>query len=287
MAKSLFKLIRYSGLPFLFRELVQRNKVTILMFHDPEVENAYHAFSFIKKHYNVIGLQDYLEAVHSGKRLPKKAVIFTFDDGHAGNYKLLPVIRQLHIPITIFLCSDIVGTRRHFWFKHSQELLPYVQQMKKLSNHQRLEALRPYGFEQEKEFADTQALTHEQIEEMRPWVDFQAHTCFHPILTQCDDETARAEIAFSKQHLERDYSFNINAFAYPNGDYSSREVQILQEVGYTCGITVDYGFNDLHTDLFRLKRISVNDARTYDELIVKSTGCYAFMKQMMRNIRSK
>lgn len=287
MAKSLFKLIRYSGIPFLFRELVQRNKVTILMFHDPSVENVPRSFAYIRKHYRIIGLQDYLEAVHSGKRLPKKAVILTFDDGHVGNYQLLPILRQLQIPITIFLCSDIVGTRRHFWFRHSQELLPFIQQMKKLSNTQRLEALRSYGFEQEKEYADTQALTHEQIEEMRTWVDFQAHTCFHPILTQCDDETAEAEITLSKQHLERDYSFNINAFAYPNGDYSSREVRLLQEAGYSCGITVDYGFNDLHSDMFRLKRISVNDARTFDELIVKSSGCYAFMKQLIRNIKTK
>jgi hypothetical protein len=55
---------------------------------------------------------------------------------------------------------------------------------------------------------------------------------------------------------------------------------MAQEAGYKCGITVDYGYNDLHTDLFRLKRISVNDGRSLDELIVKSSGCYAFLKQI-------
>ena len=118
MNNRLFKLIRYTGLPFLFRELVQRNKVTILLFHDIEAEKAAQAFAFIKRHYNIIGLQDYLQAIASGKRLPKKSVIITFDDGHASNYTLLPLIKKYQIPITIFLCSDIVGTRRHFWFKH-------------------------------------------------------------------------------------------------------------------------------------------------------------------------
>lgn len=281
MNKVLFKLIRYSGLPILFRELVQKKKVTILMFHDINTKDAVPAFSFIKKHYHIIGLQDYLEAVETGKSLPNKAVIITFDDGHAGNYQLLPILKQLQIPITIFLCSDIVGTHRHFWFKHCEEMSPERQNLKKLSNKQRLEALKHYGFDQEQEYEDTQALTHKQIEEMSPWVDFQSHTCFHPCLPQCDDETAQMEIVQSKQHLEKEYAFNINSISYPNGDYSARDIRMAKEAGYKCGITVDYGFNDLHTDLFKLKRISVNDGRTLDELIVKSSGCYTFLKQLI------
>ena len=282
MKNVFFKLIRYTGIPFLFRELVQRNKVTILLFHDIDAGKADSAFRFIQKHYHVIGLQDYLKAVQSGSRLPKKAVIITFDDGHISNYWLLPVIRQLQIPITIFLCSEIVGTKRHFWFNHCKELLPHREQLKKMPNAQRLEVLRQYGFEQTQEYDDVQAMSREQIGEMRPWVDFQSHTCFHPILPQCDDETARKEIALSKQRLENDYSLCVNTLSFPNGDYTERDIRLAKEAGYTCGITVDYGFNDRHTDLFRLKRISVNDARTYDELIVKSSGCYAFMKQLLR-----
>jgi peptidoglycan/xylan/chitin deacetylase (PgdA/CDA1 family) len=285
MNKGLFKLIRYSGLPFLFRELVQRNKVTILMFHDVDAQRAALAFAYLKKHYHVIGLQDYLKSKQIGGALPKKAVIITFDDGHAGNYQLLPVIRQLQLPITIFLCSDIVGTRRHFWFKHSDEMAQERQQLKKVSNAQRLEVLRKYGFEQEREYDDRHALTHEEIDEMKPWVDFQSHTCFHPCLPQCDDTTARQEIVLSKQHLEHDYSFSINTISYPNGDYSQRDIQIVKEAGYICGITVDYGFNDQQSDLFRLKRISVNDVRQFDEFVVKSSGCYAYLKQLVKRLK--
>lgn len=282
MTDAVFKLIRYTGLPFLFRQLIQRNKVTILMFHDIDAACAASVFAFLKKNYHVIALQEYLEARQSGRLLPKKAVVITFDDGHVGNYQLLPVIRKMQIPVTIFLCSDIVGSHRHFWFKHSEELLPERQRMKKMPNTQRLEALKRYGFEQTREYADTQALSREQIEEMRPWVDFQSHTCFHPVLPQCDDETAKAEITLSKEHLERDYSLHINTISYPNGDYSLRDIHLAREAGYTCGITVDFGFNDIHTDLFRLKRISVNEGRTMDEFVVKASGCFAFFKQLFR-----
>lgn len=275
----IYKILRYSGLPLLFRELLQRNKVTILEFHNMKPENAGYAFPWLKKHYNIIGLQDYLNAAQSGKKLPKKAVIVTFDDGHKGNYELLPIIKKLQVPVTIFLCSDIIGTHRHFWFLHSKALFPERHQsLKELPNHLRLEKLaESYGFEQTKEFDDIQALSRAQIEEMKPFVDFQSHTCFHPCLPQCDDKTSFDEIVLSKQHLERDYNLPINAISYPNGDYTDREVRFLKEAGYSCGITVDHGYNDLHSDLFRLKRISVNDARSLDELVVKSSGLYAFL----------
>jgi len=279
--KLVYKILRYSGLPLLFRELLQRNKVTILEFHNMKPENANYAFPWLKTHYNIIGLQDYLDAVQSGKKLPKKAVIATFDDGHKGNYELLPIIKRLQIPVTIFLCSDIVGTHRHFWFLQSKAMFPERHQgLKELPNHLRLERLaESYGFEQTQEFDDVHALSREQIEEMKPFVDFQSHTCFHPCLPQCDDKTSFDEISLSKQHLERDYDLHINAISYPNGDYTDREVRFLQEAGYTCGVTVDHGYNDLHSDLFRLKRISVNDARSLDELVVKSSGLYAFLLQ--------
>jgi hypothetical protein len=89
----------------------------------------------------------------------------------------------------------------------------------------------------------------------------------------------------SKQHLEHDYSFSINTISYPNGDYSQRDIQIVKEAGYICGITVDYGFNDQQSDLFRLKRISVNDVRQFDEFIVKSSGCYAYLKQLVKRLK--
>lgn len=281
MSDIVYRALRWSGAAWLWREVVQRRKVTFLLFHDMEVADAERNFAYLKKHYNIIGLNEYLEAVHGEKRLPNKAIVITFDDGHASNYTLLPIIRQMHIPVTIFLCSSIVGTRRHFWFRHSMEMKPLVETMKQVTNGQRLEELKTYGFKQEQEYTDTQALTQEQIEEMKPWVNFQSHTCFHPILPQCDDKTAQHEIEGSKQQLETDFGLNINALSYPNGDYSARDIQLAKEAGYKCGVTVDSGYNDKSTDLFRLKRFSVNDAKTTAELMVKASGCYALLKHRL------
>lgn len=281
MSIIVYKILRYSGVAWLTREIVQRHKVTFLLFHDMSAADAERNFSYLKRHYNIIGLNDYIEAVQKHQPLPQKALVITFDDGHISNYDLLAIIKRLQIPITIFLCSEIVGTRRHFWFRHSQEVKTKVESFKCIPNKQRLEELEAYGFEQQKEYLDTQALQKVQIEEMKPWVNFQSHTCFHPILPQCDDDTARKEIANSRGQLEKEFGLSINALSYPNGDYSARDLQLAKEAGYACGITVDTGYNDLKTDLFRLKRISAGDATSTTELMVKASGCYALLKHKL------
>jgi hypothetical protein len=70
----------------------------------------------------------------------------------------------------------------------------------------------------------------------------------------------------------------INAIAYPNGDYSDRDITLAKEAGYSCGVTVDFGYNTLDTDLFSLKRLSVNDTSNLDELAVKASGVWQFFK---------
>lgn len=281
MSSIVYNMLHYSGAAWFIREFIQRRKVTFLLFHDMGAADAERNFSYLKRHYNIISLNDYLEAVQKRQPLPRKAVVITFDDGHVSNYDMLPIIKRLQIPVTIFLCSEIVGTRRHFWFRHSEKVRKEVESFKRMPNDQRLDALKPSGFEQEADYCDTQALQDGQIEEMKPWVDFQSHTCFHPILPQCDDDTAWKEIADSKQELEGRYKLTVSALSYPNGDYSARDIRLAKEAGYRCGVTVDTGYNDLKSDLFRLKRISAGDATSTTELMVKACGLYALLKHRL------
>jgi len=277
MKNLIFKILRYSGLPFFFREFIQKNKVSILLFHDIKKENAEKAFAYINRKYKVISLQQYTDAVLNNTNLPKKALIITFDDGHISNYTLLPVIKKYQIPVTIFLCASIINTKRHFWFLH-EPIAYMVEDFKKVSNQLRLKKLEGHGFLQGKEYENQEALDKTQIEEMKEWIDFQSHTRFHPILPQCTNAEAAEEIIGSKQILENDFQLNIHTLSYPNGDYSERDIELAKTAGYICGMTVDYGYNTLHTDLFRLKRLSVNDTGNINELAVKASGVWAFLK---------
>ncbi len=278
MKKILFKLLRYSGLPFIFREFIQKNKVTIILFHDIDKSTTEKTFSYLEKKYNIISLDKYLKAINDNSiTLPNKSLIITFDDGHIRNYEMLDVIKNKKIPITIFLCSSIINTNRHFWFKYKHSNI-ITSKLKRISNKDRLLKLKQADFEQTKEFSSPQALSKEQILEMSKWINFQSHTSFHPCLPTCNDNEALSELGDSKRFLEEEYNFNINTISYPNGDYSERDIKISKKIGYKCGITVDYGFNTLKTDIFRLKRLSVNDTNNIDELSVKASGVWAFLK---------
>lgn len=281
MKSLIFKILRYTGIPFVFRELVQRNKITILLFHDVDKDNAERDFVYLKSHYNLISLRDVVDSITNKdfSGIPHKAALITFDDGHVSNYDLLPIVMDLNIPVTIFLCSGIVGTNRHYWFRHNFDGKP-VEDLKRISNQERLRLLSEYGFYQTKSYDDYQSLQDNQIDDMKKYIDFQSHTQYHPVLTYCSNEEAYNEIVESKIQLEQKYGLKINAISYPNGDYSDRDIALAKMAGYECGITVDAGYNDINTDLFRLKRFSVNDAKSIDELMVKATGCYAILKNI-------
>lgn len=279
MKKIIFKVLRYSGLPFLFREIFQRNKISILLFHDISNKTALQTFKYLKQNYNILCLNEFIEASEKRdfSKIPPKALIITFDDAHIRNYEMLPAIKEFKIPITIFLCASIINTNRHFWFKFKNKSIS-TSELKYKSNKDKLEILSNVGFQQEKEFTNAQALQKKQIEEMKQYINMQSHTLFHPILPKCSSIEAKEEIFKSKEILENEYGLNINAISYPNGDYSDRDIQFSKDAGYKCGITVDYGFNTSQTDVFKLKRLSVNDTDNIDELIVKASGVWSFFK---------
>jgi len=278
----LFKILRFSGLPLLFRELVQRRRVTILLFHDLSRETAARTFDYLAAKYHLLDLQTFVRQCRSGdNHLPAKSLIVTFDDGHIGNYDLLPLLKEKGIPITVFLCAGIVDTKRHFWFRHKSPV-HRSWALRKLPNAQRLRIQQGLGFTPETEYEAPHALTRRQVEEMRPWVDFQSHTLFHPCLPRCTAAEARAEISGSRDLLRGRYGLTVNALAYPHGDYSDRDIELCRQAGYECGLTVDGGFNTVRTDLFRLKRLPVNDTSDLNELIVKASGLWEIVKRALR-----
>jgi len=252
------------------------------MFHEISRDTAEQTFSYLHKKYNVIHLNEYLDACKANdkKRIPKNALIITFDDGLLSNYEMLPVIKKYNTPITLFLCSEIINTNRHFWYKHKGLSKP-LSYYKVLSNVNRLKALAKDGFIQDKEYKERHALSKAEVIEMSKYINMQSHTKFHPCLPECKYDVAQEEISESKQKLEVEYGFSINTIAFPNGDYSERDIEFAKNAGYTCAITVDGGYNTLKSDLFRLKRFSTNDTDNINELIVKSSGLWFYLKSMI------
>jgi peptidoglycan/xylan/chitin deacetylase (PgdA/CDA1 family) len=280
MRRVLFLFVRLTGIPFLLRELFQRRKVTILCYHDPDPRTAAAHFRLLARHYTIISLREYIDRCkgRNGAPLPPKALVVTLDDGHRDNFKLKELLEVNGFPVTIFLCSAIVGTNRRFWWRTGigQE---EVRTLKALPDDQRVARLAAHGFDELQEYSERQALSAEELSALTPRIDFQAHTRLHPILPRCSHERAVDEIAGSRRELKERFGLNIYAMAYPNGDYSGRDVEIARAAGYECALTLDAGFNTLETDLFRLRRVAMYDKADPNELIVKASGFWEFVHQ--------
>jgi peptidoglycan/xylan/chitin deacetylase (PgdA/CDA1 family) len=282
-------LIRCSGAPFLIREVLRRNRVTILMYHDPTPEVFAKHLKYLSRRYHFITLNQCVNTIHTrdGSKLPPKSLVVTFDDGYAGNYQLLPLFKAYNIHPTIYLCSQIIDTHRHLWFRtdgvRERQQKGYRESLKKLPNRERLARLKTdYNFDPQKEFPNRQTLNRAELNEMTAHVDFGGHTQFHPILTTCTDDELRQELEGCKQDLEALLGQPCEHFCYPNGDYTEREIDAVKRCGYQSARTSDCGWNDTTTDPYRLKAMDIADDATLNGLIAQMSGAFQYLKYALK-----
>ena len=255
-------LIYLSGMPFLIREWLCRDKVAILMYHDAEPVVFRKHLAYLSRHYTFISLDRLVDAISQSdfSQIPPKSVVMTIDDGHAGNFALLPIFKEFRIRPTLYVCTQIINTHRHFWFKLAGQSKRDKERLKRMSNAERLARLkRDADFEQGKEFPERQALDLDELTAMAPHVDFQPHTQFHPILPRCTEAECEQEILYSKRDLECLLGSTCNHFSYPNGDYSAREIAIVKAAGFRSARTTEIGWNTAQTAVYQLPVIPMTD----------------------------
>jgi glycosyltransferase involved in cell wall biosynthesis len=267
-------LLRFTGASWIIRRFVCRNRATVLVYHDPSPEVFDKHLAYLAARYTFIPLRRLVQAVQDRdwSDMPANPLVVTIDDGHRGNYQLLKSIRRWKLRPTIYLCSDIVNTRRHFWWKAGYER---PQKLKKLPHQDLLDMLRSEtGFELEKEYVERQSLSLSEIREMAPDVEFGSHTRFHPILVNCTDETCREEIVRSKQRLEGLLGCPVTEFSYTNGEHTERERQFVAAAQYQSARTVDIGWNALRGDRLRLRAMPVDDDASINVLCGQTCGIF-------------
>lgn len=280
LRKCIFQFLYLSKIPSLLRLTRQKKSITIIVFHDPTPDKLKEFILFLKDRYTFISLQQYINAKKNGSmdKLPLYPLVITLDDGHKNNYLLLSCIKKYKVPVTIFLCSGVVATNRGFWF--NSVTYEQCQKIKKLSQKKRISTLATYGFSQVKAQKYREALSKVEIDKMKDFVDFQCHSIFHPILPNCDTKDAINEIVSSKTELEDKFDLHINSFAYPNGDYSNREMTLCQDAGYEMALSLDEGLNNLKTEPYNINRICIPDDADKAELSIKSSGIWSLLKSM-------
>lgn len=269
-------LVIHTGIARAARAWLWRDRIAILLYHDPDPATLDRHLTYLRTVCDLVTLDD---LGLPGRGRPRAAI--TLDDGHVGNARLLPIFIKHQVRPTIFLCSRIVGRPRSHWWLHPGAERAGIERLKRETNAQRLAELEAGGFRQDHEDCAT-GLSVEQLEAMRPYVDFQPHSRFHPILTRCEDSECRDEITDSKHEIEALFTKRCEHFAYPNGNYGIREISLVKAAGYKTARTCDVGWNDHSSDPFRLRTILVADDASVRWFTVQLTGIPLFLKYLLQ-----
>jgi peptidoglycan/xylan/chitin deacetylase (PgdA/CDA1 family) len=262
--------IRRTGTASAIRLLVARRRVSILMYHDPDPETFAEHLDYIAPRYNGVTLSAVVDAIRDGTwhALPDYPLVITFDDGWKGNTKIAELCRRAGFPITIFLCSAIVATNRHFWWTEH----PDPESLKSAPTQRRLRVLADGGFEPDREYVDRQALSHPELEAIADIAELGAHTRFHPLLSVCDESVAWEEISMSRSEVETLVGRPCRHFAYPSGDYTEREAAMAARAGFSSARTIDVGWTGPASDPYRLRCLSPPDDAGRDRLAADLSG---------------
>jgi len=171
--------------------------------------------------------------VARGAALPEKTVVLTFDDGFEDNYtKAMPIMQKYGARGTLYLVID---------------------------RHHRDWSVSKKAHHDSGELAREPKLSDQQVREMVESGLFElgGHTLTHCNLNSCSEENKRREIEECRIRLQSEFNTPVNSFAYPFGIYSSADIPLVRDAGFTTATTTAEGI-DLTPDNFQLKRIKVS-----------------------------
>ncbi|HYH37806.1 MAG TPA: polysaccharide deacetylase family protein [Azospirillum sp.] len=290
MKEAFGALVRWSGLDAALRFLFARRRVTIVVYHDPDPDILRQHLAWYAKRYNFTTLDAVADAMDSGrwKSLPRYPLVLTLDDGHIGNAKLEPLFREYGVRPTMYLCSRIVGTARPYWWQTAAADRIGPEALKVVPDAERRRRLAEAGDDPDVDArGPRQALSWDEVRTMAGVYDYGGHTRHHPILLQCDDQTAAEEIGLCKAEIEDALHRPCAHFAYTNGDFGEREVALIRASGYRTARSIEPGWNGPTVDPFRLKAFPVSDDVSVGWLAVQVTGIPSWARKLKGLLRGR
>ena len=187
----------------------------------------------------VISMQDFLAWRRNEKTIPPKSALITIDDGYVSAFDVArPILKKFNYPWTCFIYTK------------------YVSSGGKSITWEQLATLRDEG------------------------VEIGCHTASHLSLRETRgkspeayDAWLRDEIVGSKQLIEKKLGIHCSVFAYPEGRYNAKVLDVVKIAGYEAAFTV-YGqrvTHGAHAD--RIGRYAWYGKRPQDiELALNFTG---------------
>ena len=281
----------------------------ILMYHSITEDPALTAWSIgvsqpraafeahiraLAERFNPVSIDDVTDFASGGRRLPKKSVAVTFDDGFADNYDVvLPILTRYSVPATFYLLAGAVETGNPPWYCRIRHAIGTTRLsewtdsesgvVRKIQGDSSREIALNVAFgigagksgsAQEQWVSDMEkSLDVDPLQQesrfMMTWDQARAlkqaghtigaHTLTHPNLAHVSTSEARSEIAGSKTAIEKSLGEPVQHFSYPHPaldpEWNAATVEITREIGFRSAVVTASGRVRPGDDPLELRRI--------------------------------
>ena len=308
------------------RKKMACGKAVVLMYHElaedsDDIEawtivrrsDFVRQMEYLKAHFEVVGIEEAIRAKDNAGRQKPLAVV-TFDDGYAGNRRiLLPLLKSMDLPAAIFVSTGAVISRELYWYdriitavqsdreskldlsqmglgsyrlNRTRESANWAETQRLLSDLKELQPLERdtavaeiLEMLKDNEGASRYAICHltqEEIKEMSgsPLVTFGAHSHCHGMLPQLTASGVTDSVMKSKSLLEKWTGKEVKYFAYPSGAYDKKVINALKEGGFECSFTTKSKPWD-REPLLEIPRIGVGRYDSFDHFKIRVSNALA------------
>lgn len=208
-------------------------------------------------------------------------IVLTFDDGLRNHLTVVyPILQELRLPATFFVCPGLLGTGRWLWnhevrcrlemlcrerlnelagrlritCRSAEEIVEWMKGLRPAARSQAEEAIKLALLE----FAPT--ARQKQACDLMDWDDLLSldpklitvgsHTHTHSILTTLEAAQMEFELVESRRRLEQKLNRPAGYFCYPNGAHDARVREAVKRI-YRAAVTTECGLvggngHDLH-----------------------------------------
>jgi peptidoglycan/xylan/chitin deacetylase (PgdA/CDA1 family) len=241
--------------------------------------------AMVARDFDPVSLSDVVGALDDPRRLPRRAVLVTFDDGYRDfATHAWPVLRGASVPATLFVATAFTADpAARFWWDRlwaairgaapstvatpigalpvgpgdARATVTRLRDWLKALDHDAVlhetdrivEALAPTGDARPDEAPAASVLGWDELRQLAAeGVTLAPHTRTHPLLDRVDLERAEAEITGSFDDLQRetgDIAPPARVLAYPSGAHGESAVEAARRAGMTLAMTTQRGGNDL------------------------------------------
>lgn len=227
---------------------------------------------YLKRHFVPMSFAQVLDHLDRGRRIPRGAVLVTFDDGYDDNYRIaFPILRDLGMSAMFFVSTGHIDSGRPYaydWLVHmvcstpaarlqalelgvdwtlgeglgerrvqASELLDRLKSLDDEGQSALIARLeREWDMPRDRGHPHCRPMTWDQLREMRAaGMEIGSHGVDHRMLAKLPRERMLAEVQGSKQALERELGAPVAVLSYPVGGpdaFDGDTVEAVRAAGF-------------------------------------------------------